>query len=111
RSPVPRAASGSRRSSSNEEQQGEQREEAVRQINRDPTLLNQSDDARRELGRVRDRQKDPGPERITDAHEIARRCVERRRQVSLDAEEGLEYLPDRLSKAFCRVLHSRRLQR
>src|SRR6185295_3297035 len=96
--------------SSHEEQQREERAEAVREIDRDPASLDQAGEARQRLGAPRDGQVERAPEAIVGLHGIARRRIERRREVALDQEERLEDLPYRLPEAFGGVLHARRLQ-
>ena len=54
-----------------------------------------------------DRQVEPVPDAIADRDAVARRAVERRRQLALHGEERLEDLADRLAEAFRRVLHAR----
>ena len=54
---------------------------------------------------ARDRQVDPVPERVFDAHPVPRRGVGGVGQLALDAEERLEHHPHRLAEAFGGVLH------
>src|SRR5690348_12158806 len=100
-----------RRRSSHEEEERNERHEAIAEIDGDPALLDTADEARGALGSSRDRFVDHAPEMILDAHVIARLPVEGRRQLAMHAKEGLEHLPDRLAEALGGVLHARGLAR
>src|SRR5882672_4188546 len=94
-----------------EQQQHDQRREAVKEIDVDAAVLEASDQRRYALVQPRHRQVKPIPQPVLGDGVIDRPGIERGRHFPSDAEERLEDLLDRLTEAFGCVLHAGSLLR